>query len=56
MNSAFILVIWDEGMWTVRAFSDQHEGIEALKDAKPHFTAYLYQCNPDGAWQKIEGW
>lgn len=61
MNTVFVLVMWDHAddgtmMPGVRQFEDMHEAIEALKNAKPTFIAHLYQCNPDGAFLKIEGW
>lgn len=61
MNTVFILVMWDHDnnghyMPGVRQFEDQHEAIEALKNAKPTFVAHLYQCNPDGVFIEIKGW
>jgi hypothetical protein len=56
MQSVWILVTWDEGMPNVKHFEDEHDAIEMLKEAKPMFTAYLYQCNPDGMISKVEGW
>lgn len=56
MYTVFVLVIWDEGMPRTKQFEDQDEAIEALKDAQTLFTAYLYQCNPDGAFIRVVGW
>lgn len=56
MNTVWLLVTWDEGMPTVKSFEDEHEAIESLKESKPQFVAYLYQCNPDGMIVPVEGW
>lgn len=56
METVWILVRWDTERHYVNHYGDEDEAIEMLKNARPYFTAYLYQCNPDGMISRVEGW
>lgn len=53
----WVLVTWDEGMPLVRSYEDEHEAIEALKDARPLGPrASLYAYDETGQSTRVEGW
>lgn len=56
-GSVYVLVTWDEGMPLVRSYEDEHDAIEALKDALPiRDAANLFAVRDDGEVTRVRGW